>query len=75
MISIERCKTFEEAVLSGDFDEIDAVINDEAAIFASELVGPNDPEYDAVVERQTERLWEMVLLNIECAELTPAQYR
>jgi hypothetical protein len=68
MISIERCKAFEEAVLSGDMDAIDAVINDEAAIFASELVGPNDPEYDAVVERQVERLWEMVLLGIECAE-------
>ncbi len=68
MISIERCKTFEEAVLSGDFDEIDAVINDEASIFASELVGPNDPEYDAVVERQVERLWEMVLLSFECTE-------
>ena len=68
MISIERCKTFEEAVLSGDMDEIDAVINDEAAIFAAELVGPNDPEYDAVVERQVERLWEMVLLGYEVTQ-------
>lgn len=68
MISIERCKTFEEAVLSGDFDEIDAIIHDEAMIFASELVGPNDPEYDAVVERQVERLWETVLLSYEVTQ-------
>ena len=68
MITLERCKTFEAALEEGDFDEIDAIIHDEVMIFASELVGPNDPEYDAVVERQVERLWEMVLLGIECAE-------
>lgn len=68
MITIERCKAFEEAVLSGDFDEIDAVINEVAAIFASELIGPNDLEYDAVVERQVERLWEMVLLSYEVTQ-------
>lgn len=68
MITVERCKAFEEAVLSGDMDAIDAIIHDEASIFASELVGPNDPEYDAVVERQVERLWEMVLLGYEVTQ-------